>query len=98
MNEQTLDDRYVGSRIYLHHPPGQTNVTATPGDPPKEAKDGEKENDEADEEPKMNQWSCLVVFLIAVPLTAVTAEWVRVWCLLSSCRPAPRLVLISRIP
>lgn len=65
---------YIGSRIYLHNPPGQGNALTLPADAPNRLKQLEKETEE--EQPKMNQWTCLLLFLITIPLLAVTAEWV----------------------
>jgi hypothetical protein len=59
----------IGSRVYLHHPPGE--VTDVPDIIRKRQEEYEAE------QPKMNQLSCVLVFLIVIPFTAVTAEWVR---------------------
>lgn len=79
MVECTNKHRYIGSRIYLHNPPGHGNPEDAQAKARREAHiestEG-KESKEEVEEPKMSQWSCLLVFCIAIPLTAVTAEWV----------------------
>jgi Ca2+:H+ antiporter len=59
----------------LHNPPGEGNALTVAPNAPYALKERERENEE--EEPRMNQWSCLLTFLIAIPLLAVTAEWVR---------------------
>lgn len=65
----------IGSRIYLHNPPGDGNAGAWVPNTPEAIKRKAAEADA--EQPQMNQLTCLVAFCIAVPLTAVTAEWVR---------------------
>lgn len=74
-NEKLPSLRYVGSRIYLHNPPGEGNALTVAPNAPHALKTKERESEE--EEPQMNQWSCLLAFLIAIPLLAITAEWVR---------------------
>jgi Ca2+:H+ antiporter len=58
----------------LHNPPGEGNALALAPNAPHALKEKEREIEE--EEPQMNQWSCLLAFLVAIPLLAVTAEWV----------------------
>ncbi|KAF9505011.1 hypothetical protein BS47DRAFT_1307264 [Hydnum rufescens UP504] len=60
-------------RIYLYNPPGDENHLTVRADVHPALK--EKETQIALEEPKMNPWVCLILFLIVVPLTATTAEW-----------------------
>ena len=67
--------RYVGSRIYLHNPPGEGNALTLAPNAPHALK--EKESETEEEEPQLNQGSCLLAFLVAIPLLALTAEWVR---------------------
>ncbi|KAF8321263.1 hypothetical protein DL93DRAFT_2052113 [Clavulina sp. PMI_390] len=64
---------YIGSRIYLHNPPGQGNALSVPAGAPTALKEKEAELEE--EQPQMNQWSCFVAFAITIPLLAITAEW-----------------------
>jgi len=64
---------YIASRMYLHNPPGDENPLSVRADVHPALK--EKETRMGLEEPKMNPWVCLILFLIVVPLTAVTAEW-----------------------
>ncbi|KAF9505010.1 hypothetical protein BS47DRAFT_1307276 [Hydnum rufescens UP504] len=63
----------IASRIYLLKPPGDGNSLSVRADVHPALK--EKETRMGLEEPKMNPWVCLILFLIVVPLTATTAEW-----------------------
>ncbi|KAF9505012.1 hypothetical protein BS47DRAFT_1307272 [Hydnum rufescens UP504] len=63
----------VASRIYLYNPPGDENHLTARADVHPALK--EKETRMGLEEPKMNPWVCLILFLIVVPLTAASAEW-----------------------
>ncbi|KAF9510865.1 hypothetical protein BS47DRAFT_1299593 [Hydnum rufescens UP504] len=63
----------IASRIYLYNPPGDENSLSVRADVHPALK--EKEIRMGLEEPKMNPWVCLILFLIVVPLTATTAEW-----------------------
>lgn len=67
-------NRYIGSRIYLHNPPGDGNALSLPANAPEALKEKERETEV--EQPKLNQWTCLIAFLFLIPLLAVTAEWV----------------------
>jgi len=64
---------YAGSRIYLHNPPGEGNALTVAPNAPHALKEKERETEE--EEPRLNQGSCLLAFLVAIPLLALTAEW-----------------------
>lgn len=37
----------------------------------------DKELETEIEQPKLNQWVCLLAFLVTIPLLAITAEWVH---------------------
>jgi len=62
---------YVGSRFYLHDPPGADNAFSPHPDLPPEVVRREKELDEA--EPEVNPWACLILLVVTVALMAVTA-------------------------
>ena len=70
-----LSCSYVGSRFYLHNPPGKNNVfTPLPGIP-LELLRREKELEEA--EPEVNPWACLILLVVCIALVGVTAAFVR---------------------
>jgi len=66
---------YVGSRFYLHDPPGANNAFTPHPDIPPEVLRREQELEEA--EPEVNPWACLILLAITVALMGVTAEFVR---------------------
>ena len=67
------DFSYVGSRIFLHNPPGEHNAFELHPSAPDALK--EKERNLAEEEPKASSWVCLGVIVITIALMAVTAEF-----------------------
>ncbi|KAH9170193.1 hypothetical protein EDB89DRAFT_1979226 [Lactarius sanguifluus] len=64
---------YVGSRFYLHDPPGANNALTHHPDIPEEVLIRERELEEA--EPDVNPWACLILLAITVALMGVTAEF-----------------------
>ncbi|KAG9090298.1 hypothetical protein FS749_000660 [Ceratobasidium sp. UAMH 11750] len=64
---------YVGSRIYLHNPPGDDNaLTLDPHAPEAEKR---QEHELQHEEPEINPWFGFTLLAITVALIAITAEW-----------------------
>lgn len=77
-NETTqaiLSCSYIGSRFYLHDPPGKNNAFSPRPDIPEELLRREKELEEA--EPEVNPWACVILLVTCVALVGVTAEFVR---------------------
>ncbi|KAB5589802.1 Calcium/proton exchanger [Ceratobasidium theobromae] len=71
---------YIGSRIYLHNPPGEGNsLTHHPSTPEAEKR---KEAEIAQEDPLIGPWFGITLLIVTVALIAVTAEW-----LVSSLEP-----------
>ena len=68
-------DSYVGSRFYLHDPPGAHNAFSSHPDVPPEVLRREQELEEA--EPDVNPWACLILLAVTVALMGVTAVFVR---------------------
>ncbi|KAH9170190.1 hypothetical protein EDB89DRAFT_2230745 [Lactarius sanguifluus] len=64
---------YVGSRFYLHDPPGAKNAFAPHPGIPEEVLRREQELEEA--EPEVNPLACLILLAITVALMGVTAEF-----------------------
>ncbi|KAH9053054.1 hypothetical protein EDB87DRAFT_310351 [Lactarius vividus] len=64
---------YIGSRFYLHDPPGANNAFTPHPDIPEEVLRREKELEEA--EPEVNPWACLILLAVTVALMGVTAEF-----------------------
>ncbi|KII95922.1 hypothetical protein PLICRDRAFT_99140 [Plicaturopsis crispa FD-325 SS-3] len=64
---------YVGSRIYLHNPPGEDNALRPHPDAPIEIKHEEAHLKHAD--PEINPWACMLLLVLTVGLMAPTAEW-----------------------
>ena len=69
-----LFSRYVGTRIYLHNPPGEESLDHL-SNAPKAFKDEVAKVEH--EEPVVNPWVCIITLIIAVILLAFTAEHVR---------------------
>ena len=67
-------DSYVGSRFYLHDPPGSNNAFSPQPDVPPEVLRRERELEEA--APEVNPWACVLLLVITVALMGVTAEFV----------------------
>jgi Ca2+:H+ antiporter len=69
----TTSPRYIGSRIYLHNPPGDGNSLA----PPPNATEAEKrkEAEVEQEQPLIGPWFGVAMLIVTVALIAVTAEW-----------------------
>ncbi|KAF8260051.1 hypothetical protein EI94DRAFT_1706606 [Lactarius quietus] len=63
---------YIGSRFYLHDPPGENAFSPRPDMPP-ELLQREKELEEA--EPEVNPWACVILMIVCVALVGVTAEF-----------------------
>lgn len=68
-------DPDIGSRIYLHNPPGEDNALQIAHNAPKELK--EKEHHLNTARPKTNVWACLLLLAVTITVMAVTAEFVR---------------------
>jgi Ca2+:H+ antiporter len=64
---------YIGSRFYLHDPPGKNNAFSPRPDIPPELLRREKELEEA--EPDVNPWACIILLVVCVALVGVTAEF-----------------------
>lgn len=64
---------YVCSRTFLHHPPGHGNALSQHPSAPEEVL--REVHRLAHEDPKMNQWVCIVVLVVIVGVMAATAEW-----------------------
>jgi Ca2+:H+ antiporter len=64
---------YIGSRFYLHDPPGKNNAFSPRPDIPPELLRREKELEEA--EPDVNPWACVILLIVCVALVGVTAEF-----------------------
>ncbi|KAH9036459.1 hypothetical protein EDB85DRAFT_2143038 [Lactarius pseudohatsudake] len=62
---------YVGSRFYLHGPPGANNALTPRPHIPEEVLRREQELEKA--EPEVNPWACLILLAITVALMGVTA-------------------------
>ena len=69
-----LFSRYIGTRIYLHNPPGEESLDHL-SNAPKAFKDEVAKVEQ--EEPVVNPWVCIITLIIAVILLAFTAEHVR---------------------
>lgn len=66
---------YVGSRFYLHNPPGDNDSLHELSDAPASFKADLAKFEE--EEPELNPWFCIIILIVTVVLTGVTAEFVR---------------------
>ena len=82
---------YIGSRIFLHNPPGEGNAASVAPNAPLEHKKEEWHLQVT--EPEINPWACLILLTITIALMAVTAEFVSVLSCLSpdqeiDCREA----------
>ncbi|KAH7334060.1 hypothetical protein B0J17DRAFT_675192 [Rhizoctonia solani] len=64
---------YVGSRIYLHNPPGENNSLELHPSAPEIEKRKEAEIEQ--EQPLIGPWFGIVLLAVIVALIAVTAEW-----------------------
>jgi Ca2+:H+ antiporter len=64
---------YVGSRIFLHNPPGDDNALQLPANAPEALRQRERELEE--KTPKLSPWVCLVIIPITIALMAITAEF-----------------------
>ena len=64
---------YIGSRIFLHNPPGEGNALQLHPATPEALR--EMERNLAETEPKANSWVCLGAIAIAIALMAATAEF-----------------------
>ncbi|KAG8931459.1 hypothetical protein FRC02_002688 [Tulasnella sp. 418] len=64
---------YIGSRIYLHNPPGDGNAFTVPAAAPQREKKEEQRTEQ--EAPKVNPWACIVFLVVTVGIMAATAEW-----------------------
>jgi hypothetical protein len=84
----TLARSYIGSRFYLHDPPGKNNAFTSHPDISPELLRREKELEEA--EPDVNPWACVILLVTCVALAGVTAVFVRHLPLTTTCRRADR--------
>jgi Ca2+:H+ antiporter len=66
--------RYIGSRFYLHNPPGDNNAFQLGPDAPREVVQKELELEET--VPEVNPWACVLLLVVSVTIMAVTAEFV----------------------
>jgi len=64
---------YVGSRFYLHNPPGDNDSLHELSDAPASFKADIAKFEE--EEPELNPWFCIIILVVTVALTGVTAEF-----------------------
>ncbi|KAG8738354.1 hypothetical protein FRC10_006961 [Ceratobasidium sp. 414] len=64
---------YIGSRIYLHNPPGDDNALELHPSAPEAEK--RQEHELQHEDPEINPWFGFTLLAITVALIAVTAEW-----------------------
>ncbi|KEP48334.1 calcium/proton exchanger [Rhizoctonia solani 123E] len=64
---------YLGSRIYLHNPPGENNALDLHPNAPEVEKRKEAEIEQ--EQPDIGPWFGIVLLAVTVALIAVTAEW-----------------------
>ncbi|QRV95548.1 Sodium/calcium exchanger protein [Ceratobasidium sp. AG-Ba] len=64
---------YIGSRIYLHNPPGDENSLKPAPNAPAAEKHIEAKLER--EEPQISPWFGIVLLTVTVALIAVTAEW-----------------------
>ncbi|KAF8674549.1 hypothetical protein RHS04_07205 [Rhizoctonia solani] len=64
---------YIGSRIYLHNPPGENNALDLHPNAPEIEKRMEAEVER--EQPEIGPWFGIVFLAIVVALIAITAEW-----------------------
>ncbi|CAE6447775.1 hypothetical protein ACGC1H_003355 [Rhizoctonia solani] len=64
---------YIGSRIYLHNPPGENNALDLHPNAPEIEKRKEAEIEQ--EQPEIGPWFGIVLLIVTVALIAVTAEW-----------------------
>lgn len=69
-----LCNRYIGSRIFLHDPPGENNALQVHPDAPEAIK--REEWRLANEDPEVNPWMCIGMLAVAVGIMAATAEMV----------------------
>lgn len=66
--------RYIGSRIFLHNPPGDDNaVKVAPNAPLAYHKE---EHHLIVVDPEINPWACMILLVITIALMATTAEFV----------------------
>ncbi|GLB33483.1 putative Ca(2) cation antiporter (CaCA) (TC 2.A.19) family protein [Lyophyllum shimeji] len=75
---------YVGSRFYLHKPPGDSDSLHEHPDAPASFKADVAKLEE--EEPALNPWFCVVVLIITVALLGVTSEF-----LVSNVKPMRKM-------
>ncbi|KIP03693.1 hypothetical protein PHLGIDRAFT_228386 [Phlebiopsis gigantea 11061_1 CR5-6] len=64
---------YIGSRIFLHNPPGEGNAASVAPNAPIEHK--KEEYHLQITKPEINPWACLILLTITIALMAVTAEF-----------------------
>lgn len=63
---------YIGSRIFLHDPPGDDNAFQVHPDAPEEIKKAEW--DLAHQDPEISPWVCIALLAVTVGIMAYTAE------------------------
>ncbi|KDQ57906.1 hypothetical protein JAAARDRAFT_34718 [Jaapia argillacea MUCL 33604] len=64
---------YIGSRIYLHNPPGDHNALLPHPNAPEDILHQEQELEEGD--PEVNPWACIAMLVVTIGIMAATAEW-----------------------
>jgi len=74
---------YVGSRYYLHNPPGSDGLHEVPDAPAAFKADVAKLEEE---EPDLNPWFCIIMLIITVGLLGLTSEF-----LVSSVKPMRKM-------
>ena len=68
-----LGSSYIGSRIFLHNPPGDDNALQLPTNVYQALH--EREHEIENEQPKMGPIVCVITIAISIALMAVTAEF-----------------------
>ncbi|KAF9569408.1 hypothetical protein CPC08DRAFT_701898 [Agrocybe pediades] len=66
---------YIGSRIYLHNPPGEENALSLANAPLAPEAFKEHVQKFKDEDPEVNQYVCIAMLCICIALMAATAEF-----------------------
>lgn len=74
MTDRFASSRYIGSRIYLHNPPGEGNALSMHKEVPHQER--QRIEEESNKDPKVSLPVAVVAVIITVGLMAVSAEWV----------------------
>jgi hypothetical protein len=70
----SLFNRYICSRVFLFNPPGEIRELHLHPNAPEELKRDVERLERTEAE--VNQWFCVIVLGVAIPIMATTAEWV----------------------